>query len=303
MPVRSRPHHLPIAKQLALNFRAGSSVTCVFILLTCFCLSAPVKAQKRTIGQVLDIEGDWFLDGEKSKSLLKNDELPAGGVIRVSSPSRFAFIVIRYSANNEIISRRCRNSGECDQPILLPRAIHRQLTLRDYLVQQGMKILRLGQVTPSVQSGRSPHGLLRESVVRTKAGQVDLAPVFAEMNDGNYDVRLQRRGSKTSEDGSELTVRWESGKAITTPIANLQAGLYEVVLSEKRGGELKPTLTTAWFLVTNADQYDRTMRSFAEATKLSAPWKKNVSEGTVRDFLRAILIHLESNSQPAERSK
>ena len=279
------------------------SGTCIFVLLACLCLSAPVKAQERTIGQVLEIEGDWFLDSDKSKAISLNDDLPAGGVIRIPSPSRSAFIVIRYSANNQTISKRCRNQGECDQPILLPRAIHRQLTFRDYLVQHAMKILRLNQVTPSVHSGRSPHGVLRESVVTMRGDQVDLAPVFAEMNNGSYDVRLQRRRSKTSEEVSVLTVRRESGKTITSPITNLQPGLYEVVLLEKRSGEFKPTLTTAWFLVTHSNEYDRTMATFVEATKLTASWKKDVSEGTVRDFLRATLIHLEMNPQPAERSK
>ena len=286
------------------KFKSNSgSTTCIFLLLVCLCLSAPVKAQERTIGHVLDIEGDWFLNSQK-KSLSKNDELPASGVIRIPSPSRFAFIVIRYSANNQIVSKRCRNPGECDQPILLPRAVERQVTIREYLFDQAMRILRLNLITPSVHSGRSDDGVLREAVVPINNGQVDLASVFAEMNDGSYYVHLQRAPKgKPAKNGSDLMLRWEAGKATTIPDANLQPGLYEIVLLEKSGGEYKPTLTKALFLATNPDRYDHTMSPFLEATKLAATWKDNVSEGTVTDFLRAILFHLESKSQLPKRAK
>lgn len=259
------------------------------------------------IGHVLDVEGDWFLDGQKGRALSKGDELPASGVIRIHKPSGFAFIVLRYSDNNQILSKKCRNPGECEQPILLPRAIHRQASILDFIVERAMKVIRRDPVSTSVNAGRSSDGLLREAVVQIRDGQVDLAPVFSEMNNGTYYARVERRipNGKTPDGGSAepVKVRWDSGTATTTTAANFQPGLYEVVLLERRGAEYKPTLTTAWFLAGNLDQYAQAVGPFSEATRLTATWKDDVSEGTARGFLRAFLIYLASQSQPAKPAK
>lgn len=256
------------------------------------------------VGHVLDVEGEWYLDGRSGQALSKGEELPSGGVIRISSPSRFAFIIIRYS-DNQIISRRCRNQGECEQPILLPRAIQRATSFWDSITEKAMRVMRRDPVSSSVNAGRSANGVLREAVVQLKDGQVDLAPVFTEMIEGTYPVRVERRTSagQAAEGGSTkpIEVRWDSATATTTPAAKLQPGLYEVVLLEKRGAEYKPTLTTAWFLASGLDQYAQSVGPFCEATRLAATWRDDVNEGTVRTFLRAFLIHLAS--QPDQLTK
>lgn len=259
------------------------------------------------IGHVLDVEGDWFLDGQKGRALSKGDELPASGIIRIPSPSRFAFIIIRYSDNNQIVSRRCRNSRECEQPILLPRTIQHQASILDFIVEKAMEVIRRDPVSTSVNAGRSSDGVLGEAVVQIKDGQVDLAPVFSGMNNGTYDVRLERRmpDGKAADGGLAKTMKvvWDSRTATTIPAANLQPGLYEVVLLESRGTEYKPTLTTAWFLAGNRNQYAQAVTPFCEATRLTATWRDDVSEGTARGFLRAFLIHLASQLQPAQAAK
>jgi len=273
-------------------------------LFAAFCLSSPVKARERTVGHVLDVEGEWYLDGRPGQALSKGAELPASGVIRIPSPSRFAFIVIRYS-DNQIIKKQCRNRGECEQPLLLPRAIQRQASLRDFIVEKVMAVIGQDPVSSSVNAGRSADGALREAVVQIKDGQVDLAPVFTEMNNGTYYVRVERRmpNGKTADGGAAkpIKVSWDFGTATATPAANLQPGLYEAVLLEKRGAEYKPTLTTAWFLAGSLEQYAQTVAPFCEATRLTATWRDDVNEGTVRGFLRAFLIHLAS--QPAQAVK
>ncbi len=267
--------------------------------------SSSLKAQDgRVVGNVLNVEGEWYLDGRPGQALSKGADLPPGGVIRIPSPSPFAFIIIR-SKDNQIINKRCRNAGECAQPILLPRAVQHTASYWETIAEPVMNWFRGHPASPSVNAGRSADGALREAVVRIKDGQIDLAPVFTDMNDGTYYVTLERKATegKTADGGPSkpIEVKWGSANATTTPAAKFPPGLYEIVLLEKRGSGYKPTLATAWFLAGGLDQYAQTVGPFCEATRLTATWQKDVSEGTVRDFHRAFLIHLAA--QPTQSTK
>jgi len=305
MTVRAISQPEKTGSEFTVNAGARGLAICLCVLLAAFCASSPVKAQEgRVVGHVLDVEGEWYLDGQPGQTLSRGRELPASGIIRIPTPSRFAYIIVRY-ADNQIINRRC-NRGECEQPILLPRAIRRQTSLRYFIIEKMMGVFRRNPAGPSVSAGRSADGALREAVVQIKDGQVDLAPVFSEMNEGTYYVRVERKtpDGKTADGGSTkpIEVKWNSATATTTPAAKLQPGLYELVLLEKRGAEFRPTITTAWFLAGNLEQYAQTVAPFCEATRLTATWQGDVSEGTARSFLRAFLIHLAS-PPPAPTAK
>jgi hypothetical protein len=279
-------------------------------LFVAFSFAHTSGAQERSnvVGHVLDIEGEWLLDGRTNQALGKGEELQGGGVIRIHSPSSYAFIIVRY-ADNQIVKRYCRNRGECDQPILLPRSVQQPSSFLGSIVARGMAMFRRDPVSPSVNAGRSADGTLREAVLQIKDGQIDLSNVFSEMKNGAYDVRLERRMSDgtalagVASQPMQMQVKWDSGKATTTPAMNLQPGLYELTILEKRGGEYKPTLATAWFLAGNPEQYAQTVVQFSEAARLTATWKKDVSEATARSFLRAFLIDLASETQSPQTVK
>jgi hypothetical protein len=298
-----------LTDQAAMKLSRGTRKLTVWLCtcLAAFCLTSSLKAQQRTIGHVLDVEEDWYLDGRPGQPLAKGAELPASGVIRSRSPSRFAFIIISYSDNNQVITKRCRNPGECDQPILLPRAVQRQASYREIFVEKFFGWVRGNPVTSSPHAGRSEDGVLREAVVQITGGQVDLSPIFTEMNSGTYDVRLERRmpdGKMVAVPSAKaINAKWELGKVTTTLGANFQPGLYELILLEKRGAAYESTLTTAWFLAGNLEQYAQTVAPFCEATHLTATWKNEVSDETVRTFLRAALIQLATESRSGRPAK
>lgn len=293
-------------RAFALTVGTRSFAICLCVLLGALWSSSSLKAAERAIGHVLDVEGQWYLDGRPGRALSRGDELPASGVIRIPSPTRYAFIVIRYSDNSQIIRRRCGNPGECDPPILLPKAVQRETSIAEIFLDTFFAAFRRRPVTGSSNAGRSSDGTLREAVVQIRNGQVDLAPIFTEMNNGTYNVRVRKRmpDGKMADAGSEnsIKVRWDSSTVTTTPATNLQPGIYELVLLESRGAELRPTLTTAWFLAGNLEQYAQTVGPFCEATHLTATWKNDVSEGTVKDFLGSFLIQL-SESQSAQPAR
>lgn len=272
------------------------------VVLVMFCLGWPVCAQERAIGNVLDIEGNWYLDRRSGLALTKGAELPAGGVVRIAGPSRFAFIILRYNGSNQVVTRRCRNPGECDQPLLLPRITQGRTSVFDFIVAKAMEVIRRDPVSSSVNAGRSSDGVLREALVQLKDGQIDLAPVLAAMNKGTYYLRVEPRTVKGRNSKSEpprpIRVDWNSNAATTDQSVNFQPGLYALALLERRGEAYTPTLTTAWLLAANAEQYARLTPQFREATQLTETWKSDVSEATARGFIRAFLIHLESQLQP-----
>jgi hypothetical protein len=296
-------------REFKLNTRIRSVVICRRALI-CLCVSVfafhafPVRAQEgKVVGHVLDLEGQWYLDGRPGQALARGGELPPGGVIRIPSPSQFAFIVVRYS-DNQIITKRCRNSGECAQPILLPRAVAHDASYFEIFTEKFMKVFRSNPVSPSVNAGRSPDGVLREAVVQIKDGQVDLAPVFTEMKGGTYYVRLEKKAGDDQTPSSAtikpIEVTWSPAKS-STLVLPLQPGLYEMVLMEKRGAGFRPTLASAWFLAGDVEQYANAVGQFCEATRLTTTWQGKVNEGTVRDYLRSFLMQLNAQSTNATK--
>jgi hypothetical protein len=271
---------------------------------------------------VLDLEGDWYLDSRRGQALRKGDDLPSSGVIRIPSPSRYASIVVVYDANNEIVKKQCRNAGECEQPILLPRAVERQLTRREILLGYLMKAVRLNRALPSVNAGRSDDGPLAEAVVQTKDGRVDLAPVFAGLNSGTYYLHIERvtpeaedgegAGAKPKgKDGNgggatpipgPIEVKWDAAARTSLPAVKLPPGLFEVELLEKRDTTFTSTLTTAWFLAVDPEQHEKVLAQFSEVKELTLSWK-DLNEETRRGFLRAFLSQLASESQTSAPAK
>lgn len=104
-------------KRRFLNTVSRYTPIVFFNLLSVFLLAHPAEAQQ--IGYVLDMAGDWFLNG--NIRLHEASKLPAGGVIRTPSPSdRSSYIAVVDRSGKIIGKKECRNQGECDTPIQLP---------------------------------------------------------------------------------------------------------------------------------------------------------------------------------------
>ena len=276
-----------------------------FVIAT-LCLSAPADAQK-PVGYVLTSEGGWYLEGRSQQRLSPAERLPARGVIRIQNPSRYDFIQIAFY-DGGVLTRRCRNRGECDQPILLPDAAQEERGgAWAYILDRAMSVLRRDRGRPSVYMSRTVDGSLQEAVLKIKGGRADLAPAFRHMVKGVYQARLERRAlpgaPAEGAAGAPVTLTWvpsPTARLWSTPV---RQGLHVITLLGRDSTTFIEPRPAAWVLVVEEKRYPRVAASFSAAVRLTERWGEPVDEGAKREFLQAFLAHLAAEGRPAKRAK
>ncbi len=252
-----------------------------------------VQAQQQ-IGYVVDIDGKWLLDKQPPQALSKGQQLPAGGVIRIVSPSKNNYITIVSLSGDLIAHRQCDNPGDCDRPIRLGRDTKPQSSSVGGVMDAVMNLIWGEPDRYSVHRVRG--GELPDGVVQLRDGQVDLGPVFKKREKDRYYLRfltIPHDGKPASRKSlGPITFDWDPAKPSAIPINDLKPGLYELGLLERDGEEYVPTNITAWVLVSKPGEYGKATSSFQQAKTLTEKWGKDVKPQSVRSFLRAHLDHL-----------
>lgn len=252
----------------------------------------------------MDVEGGWFIDG---RQLAKGQGVAGGRAIRNPNPTEFDYIVVAYK-DKSVGALRCRdtggsNSSACRQGLQTPQRIARASWASLLL----SALPRFGRAPGrySVHMVRAGDGNLREAVLRAERGAVDLSPAFAEMKKGTYYARLRPK----SGDGfaaaptrpDPFTLKWDPAAPAPLAVSQIEPGLYELNLLERRGSAFRPTLVTAWVLVTAPAEHARASAEFAEAFGTASVWAEQAGKGTVRSILRAALEQLSAPPRPAAK--
>jgi len=256
---------------------------------------------QNTIGSVYKLQGNWYREG-RSRLLTSNENLPAGSVIRIQSPSRLDFIVFLFT-NGEVLEKRC-SRGECDQPIQLPHYVQKRTSFWTVIIEPAVRMFRRNPGKYSVHMPKSGAGELKDAVVETRNGSADLAAVFGEMPKGAYTVRLERKANPGQASrkslGAPTTVQWDPSGPSQVPFSGLRTGIYEVRLLEKQANNsYLPTPVSAWVLVSRPNRFEQTLSSFREALRLTSAWDTKMDQDSIRGFLRAYLDHLASKQNEA----
>jgi hypothetical protein len=259
------------------------SVALISLLAVGFSASA---AQTQQIGFVLDINGEWFLNGKTS--LHATSKLPAGGVIRASSASDRSFYIVIADLNGKIIEEReCRKAGECNNPIQLPQfpgIISRIFGAVERL---------LGANPPRYVAPISKGDDLSEAVVKLDGSQIDLTDVFNTIEAAEYFVRfdpiIRRDSPSKAKSFGPIAFRWDPSRSRHLGVNGLKSGLYRLSIMEKHGNGFDDTGQYAWVLVSNALDYGKNTNSFGEALTLTQQWGRRVRSDVRRSFLRASL--------------
>lgn len=246
------------------------------------------SVQGQQVGYVLDLSGDWFLNGHSR--LNKGSSLSAGSTISTNSPSdRSNYIVISDRRGNIISRRDCSKKGECNTPINLPQA--QSTSVATTIIDLVMSIWGSNddKYVPLISKGADLH----EAVLKFDTNQTDLSTVFKDFDAGDYYVKFepltQKKISVNNKPVGPLAFKWDAAKPVPLSANGLNYGLYRLILLKARGRELKATGADAWVLVSDASRYDEVSNSFGEAVRLTEQWGEQVSPDAARGFLRAYL--------------
>jgi hypothetical protein len=63
-------------------------------------------------------------------------------------------------------------------------------------------------------------------------------------------------------------------------------------------GEIYEPVSTAWILICDSSDYEKSLASFRQAVALTKNWEDKVRPETARTFLQARLDHLANTTEP-----
>lgn len=268
----------------------------IFLLLPT--VQAQEGAKPEDIGFVLNLYGKWFLEveGQTPERINSGRALPAGGTIRVQSPDSSNFIDI-VLLNTGTISRSCCNKDksrkreECDKPISLPKTIENKSSLLERMLVSMKQLLQRPERPVAALSRGGGH--MEDSVIKLEDDQVDLSPVFNNMEGGLYHLSF-RTVVHDTESSSEMSLdkvdlKWEPDHAFRIKIKHLKPGLYKLRLLEMYGEHYEPTPSEAWVLFVEPEKFEQAFASYQEAVQLTSKWSEDIKPDSVRNFLRSYL--------------
>src|SRR5687767_2384180 len=150
------------------------------------------------VGLVLDLRGQWLLEGPPAAGLRIGQALPAGGRLRNLDPIGSDFITVLLYDGQRTLSRSCRKTPDCAAPIVLPGA-----AVEDPVWTRALRALGalFPHQTETLVPTLSREVLLadetvqaREAVIPLTAEGLDLAALLAGSAPGAYRVTFEPIG-------------------------------------------------------------------------------------------------------------
>src|SRR5689334_18621237 len=262
--------------------------TCVPIILA----AALIALAQEHVARVVDLRGDWFLNS--SQKLSAGMPLPASGIVQVRNPKYGDYIAVANRSGKIIESRNCDN--RCDEPINLPTTSSPSVFFR--LFEAAMDLLSNGREKWVVLISKG--GELREAVVKIEGKQVDLSTVLQDQHRGKYILRFQpHRPGRTvsSKIVGPITVDWNPSNLAPVVVKGLSPGLYMVQPLDNSGRKPLEPGSESLVLFATPETFDKAADAFHEATELTNLWGDQVQHGSKRQFLRAALGVIASETQ------
>jgi hypothetical protein len=267
------------------------------ILICLVTATSPTVAQN-VIGHVLDLKGDWYLyaqgaESDQAQRLAKWQDVPAGGVIRITSPTADDSISIADTHLNILVERKCAGPNACYEPIFLPRSL-KETNFSQSLDSLLPKVWALLWGEPYETSLHRTRGgsLFDEAIAPLMDGQVNLEESMQHLPNGRYSVAAYN--SKSTGPRTPISFMWEpSNQAAVLPLA---PGLYEISLSPAGDGDQPILNLSVCVLVVQSDMYPAARAEFQRIRASTERWATVTSAETVHDFLRAYLSELFSTS-------
>jgi hypothetical protein len=264
------------------------SVLLLSISLLTAAFTLPVAAET-PVGYVLEIQGNWYLDGNVSNVLSRWQKLLPSHTISIKKPTADDYIVIVDLGGKDIDRRRC-DVDDCSRPINLPPAPAPR-SLLQVMVQATMDLLFGSPDRYSLHRSRNLGRALSDGVVKLDRGEIDFSPALK--NTGRYYLRWRAkpRDGQTGDWSDPISLNFERGGTAVVAAPHLRPGVYEVNLLRNVKGIYEP-FASAWVLVSTPSDYESFATSFRQAVELTEQWENTAEPTTARQFLHAHLDYL-----------
>jgi len=186
----------------------------------------------------------------------------------------------------------CENEAGCRVPISAPpKAKHDPAwKVRAEKIEAALMKPRLS-LSPekgAMTYVRGANGRLSDGVVPLTGSQMDLAPAFQKMPEGEYWLQLVPLTVPAKPLGP-FHIVWNSSHSAVVSNPEFRPGLYDLVLLEETGEEQG---SQAWILAAEPATYASASADFEDAVKVSEQWSSDASPGALRAILRAYLESL-----------
>jgi len=259
--------------------------------------SACTICAQQKFGYVLDVRGEWLLNG--AAKLSKGSSLNVNSVITSVNPSDSSGYIVVADRVGNIFEKRTCSTGECSNPIKLPASAGNEQGFVSRLIGAAMALV---SSEPAKYSSFVSRGSdLQEAVVKLDGSEVDLREVFKNMQGDKYLLRFELLKEKSSgtPDQKPMPFIWDPKKPAPLQV-RLNPGLYRLSISDvsllEAEGNSAPSDNEAWVLFASADHYSKAAPSFVAAQNVTKQWGVNVKKTAVREFLRASLDFLTAQS-------
>ncbi|HKP74808.1 MAG TPA: hypothetical protein VJT67_04660 [Longimicrobiaceae bacterium] len=247
--------------------------------------TALVAQDAAEAGFVLSVSGDsWFASSHPSERLKVGRVLMDGESVWTRAPRQRDQSLNIVVYNSDPILLQCWNPPRaCARPL---RIVGHPAETRWGALWAAVKEL-LGQGpeqygTPRVR-GSVP---LREAVLTTREGMVDLAPALADLRAGEKQLQAASIDARLARgQWQPLQVTWTPGTPALVPASAVPSGLFALRVG-------RDSATEAWMLVdASANSPDAAAQLDALYAQLQA-WSGKAAPDNADMFLRAALHHL-----------
>jgi hypothetical protein len=186
----------------------------------------------------------------------------------------------------------CENEAGCRVPVSAPpkAKVDPVWKARAEKIAESLKKPRLSlspeKSTMSYVRGGS--GRLSDGVVPLSGTQLELAPAFQKMPQGEYWLQLVPLTVPAKPLGP-FHITWSESHSAVVSNPEFRPGLYDLVLLEETG---EAEGSQAWILAAESPAYASESADFEDAEKVSEQWSRGASASALRVILRAYLESL-----------
>ena len=265
-------------------------------LLALFLLPGLRAADTPQIGFVLEMNGEWRVNGTRIKG--PGQGLPPEAVINLPTPLnirtgeelRITIVLL----NNKSIPRTCHSAASCEHAqVTLPKSLIPESPFSERLSAARMRLFSRDPeryVPGLARSGDSKSAKLKDRVLLLEDDRLLIGDWFQAVAPANYSLVLvdfNREGATRSP--AVIPVAWTGDRGATMTVSNLAPGLYgaRLMLAGRSAINQKAIGEDAWVLVSAPGTYNKDSADYGSCVATTSGWE--ASPKGIQTFARVCM--------------